>query len=133
MIEDFKAFLMRGNMLDLAIGLVIGVAFGKIITTLVSGILMPIVGMFTGGTDFSKNCINLSGEPIESCVKAMEEGKAVLQHGQFITDIIAFIIVAFVVFLIARWAMKLFQGLAADAGPSEEVTLLTEIRDELKK
>lgn len=133
MIEDFKAFLMRGNMLDLAIGLVIGVAFGKIITTMVGGILMPIVGMFTGGIDFSKNCINLSGAPIESCAKAMEEGKAVVQHGQFITDIVSFVIVAFVVFIIARYAMKLFQGLAAEAGPSAEETLLTEIRDELRK
>lgn len=133
MFEDFKAFLIRGNMLDLAIGLVIGAAFGKIITTMVGGILMPIVGVFTGGLDFSKSCINLTGAPIESCVTAMEEGKAVIQHGQFITDILSFVIVGFVMFMIARYAMNLFKGLAAESGPSDEVALLTEIRDELKK
>lgn len=133
MLDDFKEFLKRGNVLDLAIGLVIGAAFGKIITTLVEGILMPVVGMITGGANFAEQCINLTDTPLASCAEAKEKGVAVLQHGQLITDVISFIIVAFVVFLIARWAVKLFKGLEAEAGPSDEVVLLTEIRDNLKK
>ncbi|MDH3493026.1 MAG: large conductance mechanosensitive channel protein MscL [Acidobacteriota bacterium] len=133
MLNDFKEFLKRGNVLDLAIGLVIGAAFGKIITTMVDGMLMPVVGMFMGGVDFTTQCINLSGEAITSCADAVKEGKAVMQYGQLIADIVSFIIVAFVVFLIARWAIKLFKGMEAEAGPSAEEELLTEIRDALKK
>lgn len=133
MLNDFKEFLKRGNVIDLAIGLIIGVAFGKIVTTLVEGILMPFIGMLTGGTDFGSQCLNLSGGPITSCADAVKEGKAVMLYGQLISDIISFVIVAFVVFLIARWAIKLFKGLEAEAGPSDEVILLTEIRDSLKK
>ncbi len=133
MLEDFKEFLKRGNMLDLAIGLVIGAAFGKIITTLVEGVLMPVVGMLTGGIDFSSQCLNLSGGPIASCAEALKDGKAVMQYGALITDIVSFVIVAFVVFIIAKWAVKLFKGMETEAGPSAEEVLLTEIRDALKK
>lgn len=133
MLEDFKEFIKRGNVLDLAIGLVIGAAFGKIITTVVEGILMPFIGMFMGGIDFTEKCYNLSGQGFASCAEAKEKGLAVLQYGQLIADIISFLIVAFVVFLIARWAVKFFKGLEADSGPSDEVVLLTEIRDSLKK
>ena len=133
MLNDFKEFLKRGNVLDLAIGLVIGAAFGKIVTTMVDGMLMPVVGMVTGGVDFAKQCINLSGAPIESCAAAKEKGLAVMQYGQLIADIVSFVIVAFVVFLIARWAVKLFKGMEAEAAPSAEEALLTEIRDALKK
>ena len=106
MLSDFKEFLMRGSVLDLAIGLVIGAAFGKVITTMVEGVLMPIVGLFTGGLDFASICYNLSGTPFSSCSQAVKEGLAIIQYGRLISDIIALIIVAFVVFLIARWAMK---------------------------
>ena len=133
MFEDFKEFLKRGNVLDLAVGLVIGAAFGKIITTVVEGVIMPFVGLFTGGVDFASQCYNISGGPIESCAAAIKDGKAVIQYGQLIADVIAFLIVAFVVFLIARWAVKFFKGLEAEAGPSAEETLLTEIRDALTK
>ncbi len=133
MLNDFKAFLMRGNVLDLAIGLVIGAAFGKIITTMVEGLLMPFVGLFTGGVDFASKCYNLTDKPLTTCAEAKAQGVAVIQYGQLVADIVAFIIVAFVVFLIARWAMKLFKGLEAEAGPGAEETLLTEIRDALKK
>jgi len=132
MLNDFKEFIARGNVLDLAIGLVIGAAFGKIITTMVEGLLMPIVGMATGGVDFASKCYNLTDKPLESCAQAKEAGIAVLQYGQFIADIVSFLIVAFVVFLIARWAVKLFKGLETDSGPSSE-DLLTEIRDTLQK
>lgn len=132
MLNDFKEFLKRGNVLDLAVGLIIGAAFGKIITTLVEGVLMPVIGLLTGGTDFTKQCINLTSTEV-ACVDAKAKGIAVIQYGQLISDIISFIIVAFVVFLIARWAVKMFKGLEAEAGPSDEVVLLTEIRDALKK
>lgn len=132
MFDDFKEFLKRGNVLDLAIGLVIGAAFGKIITTMVDGVLMPFVGMFMGGVDFTKKCYNISGEEINSCAEAIKDGRAVIQYGQLIADVVSFIIVAFVVFLIARWAVKMFKGLESEGGPSAE-DLLTEIRDELKK
>jgi large conductance mechanosensitive channel len=132
MLNDFKKFLSRGNVLDLAIGLVIGVAFGKIITTMVDGILMPVVGMVTGGVDFTSQCINLGSEPITSCADAIKAGIPVIQYGQLVADIVSFVIVGFVVFLIARWAVKFFKGLEASSGPSAE-DLLTEIRDSLKK
>jgi len=130
--NDFKEFLKRGNVLDLAIGLVIGAAFGKIVTTVVEGILMPVVGLLTGGVDFAGQCFNLTDQAV-TCAEAKEKGVAVIQYGQLVTDIISFLIVAFVVFLIARWAVKFFRGLEAEAGPSAEVVLLTEIRDALNK
>ena len=132
MLNDFKEFIARGNVLDLAIGLVIGAAFGKIITTMVEGLLMPFVGLFTGGVDFASKCYNLTDKPFTSCAEAKEAGVAVLQYGQLIADIISFLIVAFVVFLIARWAVKFFKSLETESGPSAE-DLLTEIRDTLQK
>lgn len=139
MLNDFKAFIARGNVLDLAVAVIIGAAFGKIITTLVEGIIMPFVGLVTGGVDFKSKFYDLSGklpsgataEQIEAAKKA---GAPLVMYGQLITDIITFLIVAFVVFLIARWAVKMFKGLEAPAaGPSAEETLLTEIRDILAK
>ena len=87
MLNDFKEFIARGNVLDLAIGLVIGAAFGKIITTMVEGLLMPIVGMMTGGVDFASKCYPLTDKPFTSCAEAKAQGVAVLQYGQFIADI----------------------------------------------
>ena len=138
MLEDFKAFIAKGNVLDLAVAVIIGAAFGKIITTLVEGIIMPFVGLLTGGVDFKTKFYDLSGklpsgataEQIEAAKKA---GAPLVMYGQLITDIVTFLIVAFVVFLIARWAIKFFKGLeVAPAGPTAEETLLTEIRDILK-
>jgi large conductance mechanosensitive channel len=137
--NDFKAFIAKGNVLDLAVAVVMGAAFGKIVTTMVEGIIMPIVGLATGGIDFKSKFIDLSGklpsgasaEQIEAAKKA---GAPLLMYGQLITDIITFLIVAFIVFLIARWAVKLFKSLEPPAaGPSAEETLLTEIRDILKE
>jgi large conductance mechanosensitive channel len=134
MLNDFKAFIARGNLLDLAIGFIMGAAFSSIVKTFTEGIVMPFVGLATGGVDFASKCYNLTDKPIESCSKAVEDGVAVVQYGQFITDIITFLIVAIVMFLVARWALKLFAGLeAAPAPPSAEEVLLTEIRDLLKK
>lgn len=139
MLNEFKAFLARGNVLDLAIGVIMGAAFGKIVTTFTEGIIMPIVGMMTGGVDFKSKFINLSSAPLpmkdgqvdlEAVTKA---GLPVLQYGQLISDIISFIIVGFVMFMIAKAAMKYFAKLAAETPPPPQEVLLTEIRDLLAK
>jgi large conductance mechanosensitive channel len=137
MLNDFKAFIARGNVLDLAIGVIMGAAFGKIVTTFTEGMVMPIVGLITGGTDFKTKFIDLSGklsagatgEQIDAAVKA---GAPLLRYGQLISDIITFIIVAIVMFLIAKAAMGYFKKLAAATPPPAQETLLTEIRDLLK-
>ena len=130
--NDFKEFIARGNLLDLAIGFIMGAAFSTLTKSFTEGIVMPIVGLATGDVDFSRLCYNLTDQPIESCAKAVEDGVAVIQYGQFITDIITFLIVALVMFLVARWALKLFKALEPEAAPKPEVELLTEIRDTLQ-
>jgi large conductance mechanosensitive channel len=137
--NDFKAFLGRGNVLDLAIGVIIGAAFGKIVTTFTEGIIMPIVGAVTGGTNFTQKFINLSDKalPLKDGLVDLEAvkkaGLPVIQYGQLISDIINFIIVGFVMFLIAKWAMGYFAKLAEATPPPPQETLLTEIRDILAK
>lgn len=136
--KDFKTFLARGNVLDLAIGVIIGAAFSKIVTTFTEKMIMPIVGRLTGNVDFSKKFIDLSGTYSGSSdPKALEEaiksGVPLIMYGQFITDIINFIIVGFIMFLIAKWAMGLFTKFAADTPPPPQEVLLTEIRDILAK
>lgn len=131
--NDFKKFIAKGNVLDLAVAVVIGAAFGKIVTTLVDGVLMPVIGVFSGETNFADKCINISNKPIAGCAQAVADGTAIIQYGQLITDIIQFLIVAVVVFLIARWSLNMFKFLEAPAaGPSAEAELLAEIRDLLK-
>lgn len=134
MLNDFKAFIAKGNVLDLAIGVIMGVAFGKIVTTLVDGIIMPPIGYLMSGVDFKTMFYDISGKynglsDPKLVDEALKGGAPLIMYGQFITDVIQFLIVAFVVFLIARWALKLFKGLEADAAPPAEETLLTEIRD----
>lgn len=137
--EDFKEFIARGNVLDLAIGVIIGAAFGTIVTTLTDGIIMPVVGLFTGKIDFSNKCWNLTDQPIATCADAVEKGIAVIQYGRFITSLINFLIIAFVMFLVARWGLNLFKGLEAQKKAEEEADKITtqekvliEIRDILK-
>lgn len=135
--EDFKAFISRGNVLDLAIAVVIGAAFGTVVKTFTDGIIMPVVGMLTGGIDFKSKFYDLSGtvpanatpEQIEAAIKG---GKPLIMYGQFINDVITFLIVAVVMFLLARYAVKLFKGLEAATPPTDEAVLLAEIRDILK-
>ena len=134
---EFKAFIARGNVLDLAIGVIIGAAFGKIITTFTEGIIMPVVGLITGGIDFKTKFIDLSGklgpgatpEQIDAAVKG---GAPLLRYGQLISDILTFLIVGFVMFIIAKMAMDYFERLAAKNPPPPQETLLMEIRDILK-
>jgi len=136
--NDFKAFIARGNVLDLAIGVILGAAFGKIVTTFTEGIIMPIVGMLTGGVDFKSKFINLGSTALpmkdgavdlEAVAKA---GLPVLRYGQLISDIITFLIVGFVMFVIAKAAMNYFAKLAAQTPPPPQEALLAEIRDLLK-
>jgi len=138
MLNEFKAFIARGNVLDLAIGVIIGAAFGKIVTTFTEGIIMPFVGLVTGGTDFKTKFYDLSGNlgpgaTIEQIDAAVKGGAPLLRYGQFISDIITFLIVGFVMFLIAKAAMNYFTKLAAATPAPPQEALLTEIRDLLKE
>jgi large conductance mechanosensitive channel len=138
MMSDFKTFIARGNVLDLAVGVIIGAAFGKIVASLTDDLLMPLISLITGGgVDFTSKYIVLGGaEKVTegmSLVAAKAAGANVLAYGSFITAIINFLILAFVIFWIVRQANKyMTMTSAAPAGPSE-VDLLTEIRDALKK
>ena len=135
MLSEFKAFVLRGNVLDLAVGVLIGAAFGKIITSFTDDFLMPIISMITGGgVDFSSKYIVLGGaEKVTagmSLVAAKAAGANVLAWGSLVTAAINFLILAFVIFMIVRQANKIMPPPAA--GPTD-VDLLTEIRDELRK
>jgi len=137
MLNEFKAFIARGNVLDLAIGVIMGAAFGKIVTTFTEGMVMPIVGLLTGGTDFKTKFYDLSGklasgatgEQIDAAIKG---GAPLLRYGQLISDVITFLIVGFVMFMIAKAAMGYFTKLAAVTPPPPQEALLSEIRDILK-
>lgn len=142
MLSEFKAFIVRGNVLDLAVAVIIGAAFATITTSLTEDLIMPVVGALFGGADFSSYFIMLGPVPAEytgslSDYAALKKaGVPLFGYGQFITVVINFIILAFVIFLIVRQANKLMPKApevpAAPAGPSE-VELLVEIRDLLKK
>ena len=135
MLSEFKTFIMRGNVLDLAVGVLIGAAFGKIIASLTDDVIMPLITLMTGGgVDFSSKYVVLSGgEKLTSgmtLAAAKAAGANVLGWGSFITAAINFLILAFVIFMIVRAANKVSPP--AVPGPSD-VDLLTEIRDELRK
>jgi large conductance mechanosensitive channel len=132
-LEDFKKFAMRGNVVDLAVGVIIGAAFGGIVSSLVADIIMPIVGAATGGFDFSNYFVKLSSKvTADSLVEAKKQG-AVLAWGNFLTIVINFLIIAFVLFLVIRAMTRMQkQEDAVPPKPSKEVELLTEIRDVLK-
>ena len=124
MIKEFKEFISRGNVLDLAVGVIIGGAFNKIVTSLVDNILMPIIGLILGGIDFSSLSFKIKD--------------ATIAYGLFIQNIVDFLIVAFTIFIVIKAVNKLMRKKekkeeAAPAGPSEEVLLLTEIKNELVK
>jgi len=106
MFKEFKEFAMRGNVLDMAIGIIIGAAFGKIITSLVSDVIMPPIGLLLGKLDFSNLYINLSGQPYASLAAAKAAGASTINYGLFINTVVDFIIVAFVIFLLIRQVNK---------------------------
>ena len=107
MLEEFKKFVMRGNVLDLAVGVIIGGAFGKIVSSLVNDVIMPPIGLLLGRVNFANLFINLSGQPYDSLAAAKEAGAATLNYGLFINTIIEFIIVAFALFLIIKQVNRL--------------------------
>lgn len=105
--REFKEFIMRGNVIDLAVGIIIGAAFGKIVTSFVNDIIMPPVGLLLGKVDFSNLFINLSGQPYPTLAAAKEAGAATINYGAFINTVIDFLIVALAIFLIARVVNRL--------------------------
>jgi large conductance mechanosensitive channel len=136
MLQEFKKFAMRGNVVDLAIGVIIGAAFGKIVDSLVNDVIMPIVGRIFGGLDFTNYFVGLT--PASSAAPTYDAAKkagATLGYGTFITYTVNFIIIAWVMFMVVRGMNRLIkkeEASPAPAPPSKEVVLLTEIRDLLK-
>jgi large conductance mechanosensitive channel len=119
MFKEFREFIKRGNVIDLAVAVVIAAAFGKIITTLVDGVIMPPIGLLLGGVDFTGLFVNLSDKPRPASLAAAKaEGIPVIAYGQLINDIITFLIVAFVVFLIVRYVNRLKSRRAAEDAPT---------------
>jgi large conductance mechanosensitive channel len=139
MLKEFKEFIARGNVLDLAVAVIIGAAFGAIVTSLTDEIIMPIVGAIFGGMDFSNYFVLLSAPAgyegsLTDYAALKEAGAAMIGYGAFISALINFVILAFIIFLLVRTANKMIkkQEEAAPAGPTE-IELLTEIRDALRK
>ena len=138
MFQEFKAFIARGNVLDLAVAVIIGAAFGTIVTSLTGDVIMPLIGALFGGADFSNYFVLLSvpegyDGSLTDYAALKEAGAAMIGYGAFLTALINFLILAFVIFLLVRAANRLIaKKEEAPAGPSE-VDLLTEIRDELRK
>lgn len=132
--KDFKASLLKGDILSLATAVVIGAAFGKIVTSAVDDLIMPIVGLVTGGMDFTKKFIALDGNTYADLAAAKTAGASVITYGNFVQAIINFVIIALFIFTVLRAAEKAKkkEQVAAPAGPSQE-ELLTQIRDLLKK
>ena len=135
MLTEFKEFAMRGNVIDLAVGVVIGGAFGKIVTALVNKVIMPPIGLLIGGVDFSKLAVVLKAASVDAAGK--EVPAVMLAYGEFINALLQFVIVAFAIFMVVKVINKLHKqpeaAPAAPAEPSEDVLLLREIRDALKK
>ncbi len=140
MLSEFKDFIAKGNVMDMAVGIIIGAAFTAIVTSLVADLINPIIGLVSGGVDFTNNYVTLAGEVAEgtSLEAAREAGANVFAWGSFVMAVINFLIIAFVVFMLVRYVNKvkaMAEGPAeeeAPAGPSE-IDLLTEIRDNLAK
>jgi large conductance mechanosensitive channel len=133
-LKEFKEFAMRGNVVDLAVGVIIGAAFGKIVTSLTNDLIMPVVGLVLGKVDFSNLFINLGDGDYATLKAATDAGAPVLRYGVFFNTILDFIILAFIIFLMVR-AMNRMKAEApppAPPGPTPDQQLLTEIRDLLK-
>lgn len=137
MLKEFRDFAMRGNVLDMAIGVIIGGAFGKIVSSLVSDVLMPPIGLLMGKVDFSSLFLNLSGPPQPSLAAAKAAGAPTLNYGVFLQSVFDFIIIAFVIFMLVKQVNRFKKEAppaapAPPAGPTNEEKLLMEIRDALK-
>lgn len=142
MLQEFKAFIAKGNVIDLAVAVIIGAAFGKIVTSLTEDIIMPVIGAIFGGVDFSNYFLLLSAPEgytgsLTDYAALKEAGAAIIGYGAFVTAAINFLILAFIIFMLVRYAKKALAEFEekkeeAPAGPTE-VELLQEIRDELKR
>jgi large conductance mechanosensitive channel len=137
MLKEFKEFALRGNVVDMAVGIIIGAAFSTIVKSMVDDIIMPPVGVLTGGVDFSSLFISLDGQSYESLAQAREAGAATVNYGVFINNVISFLIVAFVLFMVIKGMNQLRRKQeeepAKEPPPSQEVQLLSQIRDALVK
>jgi large conductance mechanosensitive channel len=138
-LNEFKSFIARGNVVDMAVGIIMGASFTTIVKSLVDDVIMPFLGIFTGGIDFSGLYLNLSTTQYPSLAVAKAAGAATINYGIFINAVIAFLIVSFVVFLLVKGVNKLTQTIkkaeaeASNETPAADIQLLTEIRDLLKK
>jgi large conductance mechanosensitive channel len=134
MLQEFKAFALRGNVMDLAVGVIIGAAFGKIVASMTNDVIMPVVGLMMGKVDFSQLFINLSGTDYATLQEAVDAGAPVLKYGLFINAVLDFVILAFIIFMMVRSINKLKKAEPPPppAGPTPDQVLLTEIRDALK-
>ena len=135
-VSEFKEFISKGNVLDLAVGVIIGASFGKIVTSLTDDILMPILGVFTGGIDFKNWFVALDGKHYDTIEKAKEAGAATINYGNFINAVIYFVIIAFAVFWLVKLANRFKKPaapvVAAEPVATKDQVLLMEIRDALR-
>jgi large conductance mechanosensitive channel len=139
MVQEFKEFAMKGNVIDLAVGVIIGAAFGKIVDSLVADVIMPPIGMLLGGLDFANYYVPLNGQAHNLALAEAKKLGAVIAYGNFFTILLNFVILAFVIFQMVRLVAKLRRAEAPasapaePAPPSEDIVLLREIRDSLRK
>ena len=131
MLNEFKTFVMRGNVVDLAVGVIIGAAFGKIVTSLTNDLILPVVGLLLGKVDFSNLFVNLGDGDFATLKAATDAGAPVLKYGVFLNSILDFVILAFIIFMMVR-AMNRMKTVEPPPGPTPDQKLLTEIRDALK-
>ncbi len=129
MFEDFKEFAVKGNVLDMAVGVIMGASFGKIVGTFTDGIMMPPIGKMMGGVDFNNILVNLSDKPVKTLAEAKAAGIPVMTTGMLLTDILSFLIVATVLFMLVKAVNKMKKEAPAPAGPTPDQKLLSEIRD----
>lgn len=139
MLKEFKNFIARGNVMDMAVGIIMGAAFTAIVNSMVGDLIMPIIGVATSGVDFADKFIALDGQMYASLKAAKDAGAAVLTYGIFVNAVINFLIISFVVFLLVKGVNKIKAQSehdatsAAPAAPAADIVLLTEIRDLLAK
>ncbi len=136
-ISEFKAFAIKGNVIDLAVAVIIGVAFGKVVASFVQDIVMPVVGQLVGGVDFKQLYLNLGSQSFDTLELAEKAGAPLVKYGVFINTMVDFAIVALVIFIAVKAITKMKKEAppapAAPAEPTEEIVLLRQIRDSLKK
>ena len=134
MVEEFKKFIMRGNVLDMAVGIIIGAAFGKIVSSLVDDVLMPPLGLILGKVDFSSLFINLSGKEIASLAEAKAAGLPVIAYGAFLNNVVSFLIVSFAVFMLIKQVNRFVPKKAEEPAPKRLCPYCkSEVHDEATK